>query len=115
MFPPDGETAAVILFFIGLCGLIAHRSMIKSIISLGIMEAAVILFFLADRIHCRRQPPIADITPGLPVADPLPQALMLTEIVIGIAVVSAALVMVINLSRRCGTTDWHEAAKKGRE
>ena len=42
-----GEIGAIIIFFIGVYGIIARRNIMKTVISLGIMDAAIILFFVA--------------------------------------------------------------------
>ncbi len=101
-----GEIAAVIIFFIGVYGVIARRNIIKTIMSLGIMEGAVILFFLANGAINAQRAPISGA--GIS-ADPIPQALMITAIVIGISVTAVALTMFISLYHRYGTTNWKKA------
>ena len=101
-----GEITAIILFFIGVYGVIARRNIIKTVMSLGIMEAAVILFFLAGgALNATRAP----ITGHGIAADPYPQALMITAIVIGVGVTAVALTMFISLYHRYGTTNWKKA------
>ncbi len=41
----SGETFAIALFLIGIYGLLARRNIIKTVISLGIIQSAIILFF----------------------------------------------------------------------
>jgi len=97
----SGDVIAVALFMIGLYGLIARRNIVKTIICIGVMEMGIILFFLTIHAH--------------PDADPIPQALMITAIVIGVAVTAVALVMFIELYHKYGTTNWKKARQMRRE
>ena len=84
--------------------------MIKTIISLGIMGGGVILFFLSVNRKPESMPPI--FTSDVAVAaDPLPQALVITAIVVGISVTAVALVMFIAMYHKFGTTNWMKAKK----
>lgn len=103
-----GEIGAIIIFFIGVYGVVARRNIMKTIISLGIMDAAVILFFVATGRNNVAGESITGITT---VEDALPQALMITAIVIGIAVTAVALTMFIYLYHKYGTTNWEKARK----
>ena len=107
----NGETVSIIIFFIGVFGLVARRNMIKSIISIVIMEVAIILFFLTINFSDESVPPIG--TEGFAnFADPLPQAIMITAIVIGVATTAVALTLFITLHHRYGTTNWEKARAK---
>jgi multicomponent Na+:H+ antiporter subunit C len=44
-------------------------------------------------------------------ADPLPQALVITAIVVGIAVTAVALIMFIAMYHKFGTTNWIKAMR----
>ena len=115
------EIAGLLLFLIGLYGLAARRNIIKSILSLGIMDIGIILFFLGIRYVPGARAPIGELTDAaLPEnlaaastaavqADAVPQALMITAIVIGVAVTAVALMMFIALYHRYGTTNWKTA------
>ena len=107
----NGETIAVVLFFIGLYGLIARRNVIKSIVSVGVMQVACILFFLSINFTEKALPPLKD-SEGQIVSDPLPQAVMITAIVIGISVTAVALTMFITLYHKYGSTNWLKITKK---
>lgn len=106
------EIASIILFLIGIYGLLAHKNIVKSIISISIMDVSIILFFLGINYEYGINPPIG-ITEN--VADPVPQALMITAIVIGVAVTSVALTMFIALYHSYGTTNWEKARKIRKE
>lgn len=109
-----GEIIALILYCVGFYGLLARRNMIRTIISLGIIQSAIILFFLAINHHSAMIPPIGS-TSAEAVADPLPQALMITAIVIGVSVTAVSLTMFISLYHRYGSTNWKKVQRKRRE
>ena len=76
-----------ILFAIGLYGVLVKKNLIKMVVSLAIMEYAVNLFFVL--IGYRKGASFPVLSPNEVVGsmvDPLPQALILTAIVIGLAV-----------------------------
>jgi len=105
------EVFAIAVFFIGFFGLITGKSVIKDIISIVILEIAVIMFFLSLGFRSGILPPIGQEM-GAVVADPLPQALVITAIIIGAAVTAVNLTMLIAIYRRTKTTDW-DKLKKG--
>jgi multicomponent Na+:H+ antiporter subunit C len=112
MIAINGESISIILFFVGVYGLIARRNIIKSIMSISIMQVAIILYFITTNIAPGSAPPIGDVAQTLQVADPLPQALMITDIVIGIGVTAAGLTMFIHLYHRYGSSNWQKIMKK---
>jgi len=101
---------AIALFFIGFLGLIISRNALKSIIFMLMMEASVIMFWLFVGSRTGVTPPIIHdpaMLEYLPaIADPLPQALMLTAIIIGISVTAINITMLNALLRKYGSTDW---------
>jgi len=109
-----GENIALVLFFIGVYGLTARRNIIKSIIGLGIMQAAIILFFVTVNASVDDLPPIGVAT-AVGVADPVPQALMITAVVIGVSVTAVSLTMFISLFHKYGSTNWNKVRRKRRE
>jgi multisubunit Na+/H+ antiporter MnhC subunit len=98
-----------ILFLVGLYGVITKRNLIKIAISLSIMEFSTFLFFALIGFKEGGVAPIVD--PADPVriyVDPLPQALVLTAIVIGLATTAMLLSVIIRLYRKYGTFDIRE-------
>ncbi len=108
----DGSIIALALFSIGVYGLLARRNIIKTIMSFGIIQAAIILFFLNTNYHYGANPPIGD---AQNMADPFPQALMITAIVIGVAVTAVGLTMFISLYHHYGSTNWSKIIQKRKE
>ena len=110
------EIAAIIMFFIAFYGLIISRRMIKSIILTILMEASVILFFLSLGFQSEILPPIGAYFMYFDaVADPLPQALMITAIIIGVAVTTIKITMLMTFFRKYKTTDWDTARELNRK
>ncbi|MCG8501788.1 MAG: cation:proton antiporter subunit C [Firmicutes bacterium] len=107
----NGETVSILLFFIGIYGIIARRNIVKTVISIGIMQTAVILFFITINYKEGSVPPIGNVTQSN-IADPIPQALMITAIVIGVAVTAVSLTMFITLYHKYGTTNWAKMTKR---
>ncbi len=104
------ETVSIILFFIGMAGLILRKNMIISVIAIGIMDAAIILFFVTFNASIDGVAPMVATTMAEAV-DPVPHALMITSIVIGVALKAVTLIMIIRLYRVYNTLDWDEAKK----
>ena len=77
--------------------LMLRRSVVRLVFGLVLLgHAANLLIFTAGGLVRGRAPIVAEgaLTPPVGVADPIPQALVLTAIVIGFAVVAFAAVLV---------------------
>jgi multisubunit Na+/H+ antiporter MnhC subunit len=94
------------LFCIGLYGVLRKRNIVKIIIGLGIIEYSLNLFFvlLGYRFH-GRAPIDAQDQNILNMVDPLPQALVLTSIVIGLGVTALVISLAIRIYEKYGTFD----------
>jgi multicomponent Na+:H+ antiporter subunit C len=92
------------------CGvyLLLRRSLVKLVIGLVLLgHAANLLIMAAAGITHGRPPLVADGAVALfpPYADPLPQALVLTAIVIGFGLQAFALVLLKRAHQAVGTDD----------
>ena len=98
---------AVGLILIGLYILLTKNNLIKMIIGLSIMNTGVNLLFIAIGYIRKGTAPIFSKTGLNPqnMVDPVPQALVLTAIVIGVAVLAMALSLAIRLYQHYGTLD----------
>lgn len=98
---------AGLLFSIGLYGVLVKRNLIKIIIGLSIMEYA--LFLLFALIGYRKDaiaPIITDLTwKSKLFVDPLPQAMALTAIVIGLGTMALILSLAVRIYEKYGTLD----------
>jgi len=110
------EIASIAMFFIGFYGLIVTRNMVKSIIFTVLMESGVIMFFLSIGARSGILPPIGENLEHIGyLADPLPSALMITAIVIGLSVTAINIIMVITLFRKHLSADWAVVREKSLE
>ena len=96
----------LVLFSIGVYCVLRKRNIIKIIIGLGIIEYAINLFFVlvGYRSH-GRAPILAKDQTITNMVDPLPQALVLTSIVIGLAVTALIVAIAIRIYEKYGTFD----------
>ena len=101
-----------ILFLIGLYGVITRRNLVKIVISLSIMEFSSFLFFaLIGYIDGGVAPIVDPADPVKTYVDPLPQALVLTAIVIGLATTAMLMAVIIRIYRKYKTLDIREIKK----
>ncbi len=107
----NGQTVSLLLFFIGVLGLVTQRNILKTIISINIMDVGAILFLITVNVQAGEVPPVGARDYML-MTDPLPQALMITAIVIGISVSAVSLTIFITLFRKHGTLDWEKIIQR---
>lgn len=102
------------LFLVGVFGLILCTNLIKKVIALNIINSAiVILFIYLGSLSGDVAPILLELTGE--IVDPVPQALMLTAIVVGICLTALALSLVYRLYRIYGTLNIHEIEKRVRD
>ena len=115
------EIFALIMFFIGFYGLVTSKNVIKSIIFVSVLEMSVIIFWVGLGFRVGMVPPVRHFLYEnmaenmVYIADPLPQALMITAIIIGMSVTAANIVMLITLVRKVRSTDWDVLKEKSTE
>ncbi len=96
----------LVLFCIGVYCILVKRNLIKIIIGIGIVEYAVNLFFVLVGYRAQgRAPILAKDQVVQNMVDPLPQALVLTAIVIGLAVTALIVAIAIRIYEKYGTFD----------
>ncbi len=96
----------LIIFLLGLAILLLSKNAIKVVMGLGVMTTALNIFLVSlGYVKGGTAPIFFDIDFTTKVADPIPQALTLTSIVIDIALTALALSFIIFLFRKTGTTD----------
>jgi multicomponent Na+:H+ antiporter subunit C len=98
------EALLFIMFIIGLGLIVIDPNIIKKVIGLGIMNNAVVLLFVLRGSLIGKEAAIL-VSGAEKVVDPIPQALMLTAIVIGVCITALALGFAYNLYRKYGTFD----------
>ena len=94
------------LLAIGLYGVVTSRHYVHLIGCLSVVQAATYVVLLGVGYRRGAGPPIFyDHPPGTPAVDPVVQALVLTDIVIGAAVTALLLALVLQLHKRIGRVD----------
>ena len=83
--------AVIGLILIGLYALIFKRNLIKMVIGITLIESGVNLFLITLGFRENSTAPIYTTSPGGVMSLPVPQALTLTSIVIGVAVLALML------------------------
>ncbi|HEC86870.1 MAG: cation:proton antiporter [Thermoplasmata archaeon] len=102
--------AVMLLILVGLYAVIAKRNIIKIIMGISIIESGVNLFLVALGY---REGGLAPIFTNLPektqipgqLVLPVPQALTLTSIVIGVAVLALMLALAVQIYKHYKTLD----------
>ena len=105
-----------ILIAVGLYGVVVKKNVVKIVISVAIMEYGINLLLILIGYRQGGCAPILD--KGMDLAaftansvDPLPQALVLTSIVISLGVLALMVSICIRLYERYGTFDITEMRK----
>ncbi|HOI47278.1 MAG TPA: cation:proton antiporter subunit C [Bacilli bacterium] len=100
-----------IVILVGLYGLATSKNIIKSVFCVTIIEAGVILLFLnLGNLEGGSIPILDGIVEN--IVDPLPQALMITTIVIGATITALALMLCIKIFHHYGSIEWKEVLGK---
>ncbi len=112
------HATVVALLCLGLYCVLTETDLIKIVIGVNIMESAVLLFLVRLSVAPGDQAPIhlaePSATPVGAFADPIPQALSLTQIVINAAVTAIMLGLVIKIYQAYRTIDLAEIRRMKR-
>ncbi len=101
------------LILVGLYAVVVKRNVVKIVLGIVIMEYGINLLLVMIGYSRGGRPPIAaeGVDPRMFAAgavDPLPQALVLTSIVIGLGVLAMLVALCVRLYERYGTFDIDE-------
>ena len=96
----------MIMFAVGLYAVVSKRNMIKIIIGVMVMEYALNMLFVLFGYRTEGRSPILEKFQEVTnIVDPLPQALILTAIVIGLATTALMVALAIRIYEKYGTFD----------
>lgn len=96
----------IVLFGIGIYCILRKRNIIKIIIGVIITEYAVHLFFILTAYRMNGRAPIFAAGEDIKMmVDPLPHALVLTAIVIGLATTALLVAIAMRIYEKFGTFD----------
>lgn len=106
----------IVLMAIGLYGMLVKRNLVKKLIGMTIFQASIVLFFVAGAKKWAATIPV--YKPSIPTANvsnyinPLPHALMLTAIVVGVAVTAVSYALLVLIYQRYETLDEREILER---
>lgn len=99
---------AVWLLLIGALGIVRSRNLIHAILSLSVSQSGTYVLLLSIGYQKRSLPPVFGepaSKPSTSVADPVIQAMTLTDIVVSATVTALLLALAIQIHKRHGTLD----------
>lgn len=102
---------SMILVLIGFYGLLTNRHILKMIVAINVIEIGINLFIVSVGYGEGLLAPIftsVNNTSDLGFVDPLPQALVLTAIVIGVGTTALGLAIARKIHEQYGTYDLRE-------
>ena len=107
------------LLLVGLYGMLAAPNLVRKLMGMNIMQTAVVVFFLALAAKTGASLPVVgtDATDlsAASYVNPLPHALMLTAIVVGVSTTGVALALIIRIHRHFGTLEEPELLARLRD
>lgn len=102
-----------ILLMIGFYAVIAKANLIKKLIGLSLFQSAVFLLYITmGRIEGGTAPIFSEAAGISVYANPLPQVLILTAIVVGISTMALGLGIVVRIREKYGSIEEHEITEK---
>lgn len=103
-----------LLYVSGFFGMMEHNHLVKKLMAMNLMQTAVILFFLllGQKIGGITPITVPGITDIDAYANPLPQALMLTAIVVNLSTTGIALTFLIVIKKFWNTLDESEIMRR---
>jgi multicomponent Na+:H+ antiporter subunit C len=94
------------LFVVGLWGVVSSTHLVRTVLSLSVVQSSTYLVLLGVGYRIGGKAPIvADISPHATLVDPVVQVLVLTDIVIEATVTALLLALVVQANRRFGSVD----------
>ena len=101
-----------VLMLIGLYCVITRKNILKIVIGLTIMEYAANLFIVLIGFKSKGTPPIiTSLNESMIFVDPIPQALILTSIVIGLSILTLNIALCIRIFQKYKTYNISEINK----
>jgi multicomponent Na+:H+ antiporter subunit C len=98
--------AAAWLFVIGLWGVVSSNNLVRTVLSLTVVQASTYLVLLGVGYRAGAKAPIvADIPKTSRLVDPVVQVLVLTDVVIEATVTALLLALVVQAHKRFGSLD----------
>jgi multicomponent Na+:H+ antiporter subunit C len=97
---------AAYLFVLGVYGLATSRNLVHAVVCLSVCQSGTYVLLLAVGFRKGGTAPVfAEVSTSSRVVDPVVQALVLTDIVVGAAVTALLLAIALQVHKRNGTLD----------
>ncbi len=95
-----------VLLLIGFYAIVSRENLVKRMLGLNIFQAAVFLLYISmDKVEGGTAPIFVDGQTEGVFSNPLPQVLILTAIVVGIATTALGLAVVVRIREEYGTVE----------
>lgn len=98
---------SIVLMMTGLYAVMAHTNLIKKLIGLSLFQTSVLLLYVSAGKVKGGVVPIY-VESDVVYSNPLPQVLMLTAIVVGVATLAVGLALVVRIRGAYGTIEEDE-------
>lgn len=98
----------LLTILIGLLGLLFKRNLLLRILAMDVMGTGIISLFVLSAARSGQRTPTLVQGATTAYADPVPQAVILTAIVIGFSILALVLVKAVSLAKRFPTLDVKE-------
>ncbi|MEM9137289.1 MAG: cation:proton antiporter subunit C [Cyanobacteria bacterium P01_F01_bin.42] len=105
---PNLEACVFGTVLLGFFGIILKKNLMMKIIAMDVMSTGVIAYYVLIASRSGLLTPIQYQVKATDYADPVPQAVILTAIVIGFSIQALMLVATMKLARDCPTLDTHD-------
>lgn len=102
------EALVLATVFCGFFGIILKKNLLMKIVCMDVMSTGVIAYYVVVAARDGWLTPIIAKGKDVPYADPVPQAVILTAIVIGFSIQALMLVGVMKLARDNPTLECNE-------
>ena len=104
----------MILFFLGIYGMVLAKNYMKKLMAMNVMQVAVIYFYLCFAQKDGAMVPVLDGITNNPNAyiNPLPHGLMLTAIVVSLATTCVDLALLMRIKEIYGSVEEVEVLRR---
>ena len=104
----------MILFFLGIYGMVLAKNYMKKVMAMNVMQVAVIYFYLCFAQKDGAMVPVLDGITNNPNAyiNPLPHGLMLTAIVVSLGTTGVALALLMRIKEIYGSVEEVEVLRR---
>jgi multicomponent Na+:H+ antiporter subunit C len=108
--------AVIILMMIGLYIMISRGNLVKKIMGMNIFQTSVIMLYVSmGKVEGGTPPILIEGAENVVYSNPVPQVLMLTAIVVGVASTAVGLALAVRIKEAYGTLEEDEIAELDRE